>query len=41
MSGRWRDLVIDAAVGLGLALLVVLIVAFASHAEPTFIYQAF
>jgi hypothetical protein len=41
MSPRTRDLMVDVAVGFGLALLIVLIVIFAPHAEPTFIYQAF
>lgn len=38
---RWQVLLLDAALGLGIAFLVVLLVVFASHTEPTFIYQAF
>ena len=41
MTPKTRELLIDLAIGFGLALLVVLIVIFAPHAEPTFIYQAF
>ena len=41
MTPKTRDLLVDIAIGLGIALLVVLIVVFAPHAEPTFIYQAF
>ncbi len=41
MTPRTRNLLVDLAIGFGLALLIVLIVIFAPHAEPTFIYQAF
>ena len=41
MKPKTRDLLVDIAFGLGLAVLIVLIVIFAPHAEPTFIYQAF
>ncbi|MHB1340424.1 MAG: hypothetical protein ACYC77_02920 [Coriobacteriia bacterium] len=41
MTPDWRDLVLDVAIGLALAVLIVLIVVFSSAAEPSFIYQAF
>lgn len=42
--GRARErhsLTSDLAAGVLIAIIVVLIVIFASHAEPTFVYQAF
>jgi hypothetical protein len=40
-SPKTQRLLVDILIGLGLAILIVLIVIFAPHAEPTFIYQAF
>lgn len=38
---QWRELAVDAMMGLAIAVLVILVVVFSSAAEPSFIYQAF